>query len=32
MRGLEREAAIEKVCEILEEKFVPIREKKKLRG
>jgi hypothetical protein len=32
VRGLEREAAIEKVCEILEEKFVPIGEKKKLQG
>jgi len=31
VRGLEREAAIEKVCEILEEKFVSIGEKKKLR-
>jgi hypothetical protein len=31
VRGLEREAAVEKVCEILEEKFVPIGEKKKLR-
>jgi hypothetical protein len=31
VRGLEKEAAIEKVCEILEEKFIPIGEKKKLR-